>query len=221
MMKRLPFIAAASLAAMAVGGVLVAQETPGATPRGHRMGHDMMRMADANGDGAISRAEADTAATQLFSRLDGNNDGRLTREDRDIVADRHSAEMFTSMDADNNGAISRAEWTAHHEQRQAQRATRRADRQANAGGQGGGRQHHGRHGRGHGGGMAMLARHADTNNDNAVSREEFLTAATARFERADTDKDGTISAAERQSARAAMRRHWRGAGSEASPAAAN
>ena len=50
------------------------------------------------------------------------------------------------------------------------------------------------------GGMKMLAL-ADTNGDKAVTQAEFRKAAEARFAKADTDNDGTISAAERKSMR--------------------
>lgn len=206
-------IAAASAMAMTAGAVLVAQEAPvGREGRHGGRGHGMMQRADANNDGTITRAEADTAAAQMFVRLDGNNDGRLTTEDRAAAAERASGEMFARVDADGNGSISRAEWDAHHQQRQARRDERRATRQANAGEPGapaaGGR-HHGRHGGHRGDRMAMMAQRADTNHDNAVSREEFMTAASARFARADTNGDGSITSAERQAAHQQMRQQRR------------
>lgn len=45
-------------------------------------GHRMAMLADANRDGAISRAEFDAAAAQRFARLDTNRDGKLDRADR-------------------------------------------------------------------------------------------------------------------------------------------
>jgi hypothetical protein len=45
--------------------------------------------------------------------------------------------------------------------------------------------------------MRINARAADTNRDGAVTRAEFASAALARFDRVDVDKDGTISADER------------------------
>ena len=60
--------------------------------------------------------------------------------------------------------------------------------------------HKGRHGGRHGGGMKMLAL-ADANGDKAVKKAEFRTAAEARFAKADTNSDGTISADERKAGR--------------------
>ena len=54
---------------------------------GHRMGGrgmqgGMMRMADANRDGAITRQEFLTASLSRFDRGDANRDGQLTSEER-------------------------------------------------------------------------------------------------------------------------------------------
>ncbi len=54
---------------------------------GHRMGGrgmrgGMMRMADANRDGAITRQEFVTASLTRFDRGDANRDGQLTSEER-------------------------------------------------------------------------------------------------------------------------------------------
>ena len=64
-----------------------------------------------------------------------------------------------------------------------------------------------------GGAMRMLKR-ADTNNDKAVSRDEFNAMIEARFARVDTDGSGTISQSERDAAKAKFKRRSdpRGAG---------
>jgi Ca2+-binding EF-hand superfamily protein len=52
---------------------------------------------------------------------------------------------------------------------------------------------------------------ADTNNDGAISRDEFMAKHQARaekmFTKLDTNKDGKIDADERKAAHAAMERH--------------
>ena len=48
---------------------------------GGKMGGAMLKMADANNDGAITLAEARTAASAHFDRADTNRDGNLTREE--------------------------------------------------------------------------------------------------------------------------------------------
>ncbi|MEQ1542302.1 MAG: EF-hand domain-containing protein [Novosphingobium sp.] len=51
--------------------------------RGERAGRGgMMRMADANGDGALSKQEAVGGALKHFDMADANKDGKLTPEER-------------------------------------------------------------------------------------------------------------------------------------------
>jgi hypothetical protein len=130
------FLAAAMLMA---GSAANAQPGPGGMQRPN---------PDTNGDGAVSRAEAEAAATAMFARMDRNNDGRLTAEDR--------------------------------------------------GGMGGGMGGGGGEGRG-GRMMEML----DSNGDGAVTREEFTAAMLQRHSRMDTNRDGSVSAAEREAAQGA------------------
>lgn len=187
------FAIGAAVVALTAGGVALAQ--PG----------ERAATVDANNDGAVTRAEAQAAATARFARMDANNDGRLTAEDRAAVRERRHGERFTAMDSDRNGSISRAEWDAHRAQ-MAQRRAARSDDDDDGDRRGRG---HGRHGMRHGGegegrGMAM-GRRADTNGDNAVDRAEFLAAANTRFQRVDANNDGTISTAERQATRERMR----------------
>src|SRR3546814_16500680 len=73
--------------------------------------------------------------------------------------------------------------------------------------------HHGMRG-GHG--MMMKA---DTNGDKAISQTEFQTAALARFDAQDANKDGPVTAAERKAARAAKRAEWRAKRAADTPAA--
>jgi hypothetical protein len=48
--------------------------------------------------------------------------------------------------------------------------------------------------------MDKMAR-ADSNGDKAISQSEFLAAAEARFAKADTNKDGSITPDERRAGR--------------------
>ena len=49
----------------------------------------MMRMADSNSDGAISRAEFSASAAQHFDRMDTNKDGQVTSEERRAMRQQH------------------------------------------------------------------------------------------------------------------------------------
>jgi len=104
------------------------------------------------------------------------------------------------IDSDKNGQISRAEFAAHHGPGHGMQGEGSEGHRGMGAGMGG-------HRGGHGGGM--MARMADTNNDGAVSQAEFTAAAAQRFDRIDANKDGQITAEERQAGRTAMHERWR------------
>ena len=85
---------------------------------------------------------------------------------------------FKQLDSDGNGALSLAEFTAAHGKRDAAFAARGGDGERGFGG-----------------------RH----RDGAVSKAEFQSRALAAFDRADANRDGKLTAAERQAARAVRR----------------
>jgi hypothetical protein len=135
-------------------------------------GRDGMR-ADSNGDGQVSRAEAQAASDTRFAKMDANGDGKLDATDRAAMAEKRGGE----------GKRKGGKRGDHRER-------------GGPGGPGGGR----------GGPMLDLA---DTNNDKAISRDEFRTASLTMFTRADANKDGVVTAAEQQAARAKMRERMR------------
>lgn len=147
---------------------------------------------DADGNGAVSKAEAMTAADAMFAKMDENGDGTLNMADREAK----TKARFAEIDADKNGSVSEAEFVAAHKDRMDNWQAKRAER----GGQG----RHGHRRSHHGGGMALL-KAADANNDMAVTMAEFRAAAETRFATADANKDGSLSAEEQRSARKAMR----------------
>ncbi len=173
-----------SLAALAVGGTAHAQQ-------------QMRNGPDSDGDGMVTRAEAQAKAEQMFDRMDANHDGRLDSADRTA----HLAAKFDGMDSDHNGQLSRDEFVAAH-----QPGASRGE------GMEGGHREGGHRGGDHMGGdhmggemPTMMMRMADANKDGAISRAEMNTAMLARFDRSDTNHDGKLSKAEREAARAAMR----------------
>ena len=160
----------------------------------------------ADRDAVQTRADAQAKAAQMFARMDANKDGKLDAADRAAQHAERQAEMFASLDADGNGSISKAEWDKHGADRAAKRAER-GEKRADAGEAGEGKRHHGMRG-GHGkrgGHRGMMMGKADTNGDKAVSQAEFQTAALARFDAADANKDGQVTPEERQAQRGAWR----------------
>lgn len=158
-----------------------------------------------------TRAEVQTKAAEMFARMDVNKDGQIDAADRAAKHAERQARMFERLDANKDGNISKAEWDQHGADRAAKRAER-GEKRADAGeGKRGMRGHHGKRG-GHRG---MMMGKADTNGDKAVSLAEFQTAALARFDAADANKDGQVTPEERK----AQRGEWRAKRGSAAPAA--
>lgn len=163
---------------------------------------------DTDGNGVLTRAEAQASAAEMFTKMDANKDGKLDAADRAAKRAEMQAKMFANLDADGNGSISKAEWDKHSADRVAKRADR-GEKRADAGEAGKGkrdgmRDHHGKRG-GHDGMDGRMMDKADTDGDKAISQAEFQTAALARFDTADANKDGQVTAEERK----AQRGEWR------------
>ncbi len=156
----------------------------------------MKSKIDADGNGTVSKAESLAASDAMFVKMDVNKDGKLDAGDREAKV----KERFAKLDKDGNGSVTQAEFVAAHNERAAERQEARAD------GEHRGKGHWGRRGGGHGMGM----KNADTNGDKVVTKAEFRAAAEARFAKADTNKDGSISADERKAG-------WKGRGKHRGP----
>jgi len=175
---------------MMIGAALVA--TPAlAAPGG----------AKGDGDRSLTRAEAQTRAAERFAKMDVNKDGKIDAADRAAKRAEMQAKRFASLDTNGDGSISRAEWDNQNADRAAKRATRVAAGEAREG------KRHAMRGPGKRGGQyamgGRMMRGADGNQ--AMSLAEFQTAALARFDAADANKDGVVTAEERQAQRAAWR----------------
>lgn len=174
--------ALAALTLAAAGGVAVAQAPDRAQARALH--------ADADGDRRLSRAEFVDARIQRLAAADADRDGSVTREEMRAARQARMAARadarFDRLDADNDGVISRAEF----ESRREHRAESRGDRGS----------------RGTRRGPARAGRMADR---GPVVIAEARARAEAGFARMDADGDGYVTAAERQTARAAMREQRR------------
>jgi Ca2+-binding EF-hand superfamily protein len=143
---------------------------------------------DANRDGVVTKAEADTAM-QVFrgKRAEKRADRRENRREH----------AFDRLDTNHDGAISRPEWDAAQAQRQQRMASRDHD--------GDGRPDRKRFGRGlHGFGGHMFAM-ADANNDGRVTLQEAQSAALQHFDMVDANRDGQITREERMQMHRRMR----------------
>ena len=178
---------ALSAAALALTGAAIAQtaapaaQTPQAA-RTHGARPDM------------TRADAQARAEAMFARMDANKDGTLDQADRSA----RQAMGFDRMDTDRNGTISRAEYDA----------TRAGGKEGCHSGNrmAGGKGHGGSGGMGHGGGHGKAGT-ADAAR-TPVTRQAFIDRALAMFDRADANRDGTVTQAERKAAHDTMRQQW-------------
>ncbi|MGC4250731.1 MAG: calcium-binding protein [Sphingobium sp.] len=180
---------------LAASAIASAQDGPGrGGPRG-----GMMMMADANKDGNLTKAELTASLEARFAKMDVNKDGKLSKEDWELRRQQRQEARFAQLDTDKNGQISKAEFTAPR------------DRGAEAGKPDGqdGRRWGGRHHRGFGKGMMPGARGGpDGAMDGTITREQFVARGVAMFDRADANKDGTVTAEEMKAAHQAMRKTW-------------
>src|SRR3546814_6385629 len=90
------------------------------------------RTGDADGNGVLTRAEAQAHATDRFAKMDTNKDGKIDAADRQAARAAMQAKRFAAFDANSDGSISKAEWDQHGADRQAKR-TERKDQRAAAG----------------------------------------------------------------------------------------
>lgn len=159
-------------------------------------------------DADVTRAQVVERVDQRFARLDADNDGRFTPEEARARGEQRRAEragrMFARLDANRDGSVSRAEF----DQARAERGERRAEAGP------GMRRHRGMRGRG-ARGLGMRGGRM-FGEQGFVTREQLRERALARFDRADADRNGTLTATERREARQHMR-HRRGAGGDRTP----
>ena len=192
-MKRTLIVSGLAALTLAAGGVAVAQQTPQDPPR-HARG-------DADGDGRVSKAEFVDGRVQRLTALDADRDGSVSVEEMQAGREARRAQaadrMFARLDADGNGAITRAEFDA----RRAERAEHRGEGRRGPGRRGGMRR---------GGHEGMGAARGER---GPVAIAEAQTRADAAFTRMDVNGDGYLTAEDRQ-ARREQRRSRRAAASE-------
>lgn len=209
-MNKLMILSGAALIGLA--GAALAQP-PGPGPdQGPRRGADLTRAQ------VVQRSDA------AFARLDANHDGRFTQEEAQALGQQRRAQMqarmFERLDADHNGQISREEFA------QGRAPGRRGPGGPGMRGPGGpgdarmmadgrpddpppGGPGMGRGFRHGGPGMQMRMGARLFGDAGFVTAEQFRARALARFDRADANHDGTLTAAERQAQRGQMRGEMR------------
>jgi hypothetical protein len=135
----------------------------------------------------VTRAEAAARADAMFQRLDLNRDGQVTREEARQAHQQMRAERLAQMTPEQR---------AQMEQRRAQWQERRGQRAERGEGRRGGGERRGARGE------RMFG------EQGTITAEQFRARALERFDRMDANRDGVVTAAERQQARAEMRSRW-------------
>ena len=194
---------AAAVALAAVAGVATAQsQTP-------QPGAERVRplRGDADNDGRISQAEFVDGRLARLTAADANGDGSVTPEEMRTALQARRAERaekrFAKLDADGNGAITRAEFDAARSERGPRRDRAHGD----------GRHH-----------VMRVAHRGQRAERGPVVIADMRTKLTERFARLDANSDGFVAADEQRAARQAhreQRREARRMREPASPAPAS
>lgn len=160
-------------------GRLGADERPQRGMRHMRGAHGhWLQRADADKDGRISRAEAQAIqarAADHFDKMDFNRDGFIDRSDMQARMAQARAAFFAGADDNRDGRLSRDEFVVEQAARSAERREQWIARAAAKG-------------------KAASVR-------PAPSLEQQVERATARFDRMDANRDGTLTRAEFDAAR--------------------
>lgn len=198
-MKTLTLLSGAAM--LAVAGIALAQGGPGPDRPGP--------------EGDVTRQQVIAHTDEMFARIDANHDGRVTPDEARAMHGQRREEMrqhaFDRFDANHDGNISRDEFAQAHAMRDGPGGPGRhrgghmgpppggPDGPQGAGGpEGPGG--HGMHG------ARMFGA------QGFVTLEQMRAHALERFDRADADHDGTLTAAERHAAHDRMRDHQGGPG---------
>lgn len=156
-----------------------------------------------------TRTEVQAKVAEHFNRADANRDGFITKAEADTAAQafrgkraEHRAERgeqaFERIDSNRDGSITRAEWDSAQAQRKQRVAARDGDRDGRPD-----RARFARHGMGGFGGHMFEM--ADANRDGRVTLQEAQTAALQHFDKVDTNRDGRITPEERMQTHQRMR----------------
>jgi hypothetical protein len=158
---------------------------------------DLIARLDTNRDGYLTRAEIESAHTNMMGAMHADIEKRLT--ERGIPSADRGA-MFDRLDANHDGSISRQEYMAAQPQPEERRVMimrSGPDAARSAPGAPGMEMHMHGMGMGFGGRLFDMA---DSNRDGRVSLAEAQQAALQHFDRADLNHDGTLTREERQQA---------------------
>lgn len=95
-----------------IGGIILVGSGLAVAERGDRAGqgrHDRMERWDSNGDGMITRAEAQAVMAERRAGLDANQDGEVSFEEfnahRERRREEHGRDRFARLDRNGDGKV--------------------------------------------------------------------------------------------------------------------
>lgn len=169
---------AGSTIAYAQAPAAPAQQTKGCD---HGRGAHRFEKLDANQDGRVSRDEMLGSATERFDRADADKDGTLTPEERAAAHERFAEEHFKQADKNADGALTSDELPPRF-------AKLLGKLDANSDGKLTQAELAAGHEK-----LAARFAHEHPRAGAPKSRSELVAHVNARFDKLDTDKDGTLS----------------------------
>ena len=171
---------------------------------------EMFTKLDTNRDGVVTREEVDALHQKMMGAMGMADDMERRLGERGIMMGDRNA-IFDRLDTNHDGSISRQEFASAQPQARQERVMiirNGPDGAPSAQGEPGGMERMRMHM--HGAGMERgfgghLFDMADANHDGRVTLQEAETAALAHFDNADLNHDGKITPEERTQAHALMR----------------
>lgn len=167
---------------------------------------DPFARLDTNKDGKITRQESQAAKVARFKAIDTNKDGVVTREEADKARNGQRAasraERFAKMDANKDGRVSKTEAPMPDERFQQLDSNKDGALTESELAAGAKKWSNKRHGKG-------VLNRLDTDSDGRLTEKEVTSAADRMFERADANKDGSITKEEMQGHKRGPKHHGR------------
>jgi Ca2+-binding EF-hand superfamily protein len=100
----------ALLGALALAVGLLGTAAANAHSGGQHSSADRFKAMDADGDGQVTRAEAQASAKARFAGLDKNSDGKITADERKGAGRRGGHKGSTRTDKDGDGSLNESEF---------------------------------------------------------------------------------------------------------------
>ena len=155
--------------------------------------------------GPTTRAELLKTLDQKFAEIDANKDGAVTKAEADAYHDKMKQQWAQKRTERRDGRFAAMDANKDGQLSKAEFDAAHADKP----GEGRHGQRMMRHHMGHGMKRGDMFARADANHDGKLTKAEFMAKPLAMFDKADANKDGTVTPEERKAAWEKMRGEWK------------